>query len=66
MLDWDNAGRAETITISDLSTGAVLDTRTFSGFQGGQYASWMISGNVVIRVTPAAGSSPVVSGVFFN
>ena len=65
-LDWDNAGRTETITIRDLTTNAILDTRTVSGFQGGQYLSWLISGNVVIRVTPVGASSPVVSGIFFN
>ena len=65
-LDWDNAGRTETVTIRDLTTNAILDTRTVSGFQGGLYLSWLISGNVVIKVTPAGTYSPAVSGIFFN
>jgi len=66
LLDWDNAGRVETITITDLSTGVVLDTETASAFQGGVYYSWKFSGNVVVQVTPSGTSSPVVSGIFLN
>lgn len=66
LLDWDNAGRTEKITITDLSTGAVLDTQTVSGFQNGQYASWVITGSAVLTITPVGSSSPVVSGIFFN
>lgn len=66
LLDWDNAGRVETITITDLSTGVVLDTETVSGFHGGTYISWLISGNVVVKITPAGSSSPAVSGIFLN
>jgi hypothetical protein len=66
LLDWDNAGRAETVTITDLSTGTVLDTETASAFQGGIYLTWTISGSVVVTVTPSGTSSPVVSGIFLN
>jgi hypothetical protein len=66
LLDWDNEGRVETITITDLSTGVVLDTETASAFQGGIYYSWVISGSVVVTVTPSGSSSPVVSGIFLN
>jgi hypothetical protein len=66
LLDWDREGRVETITITDLATGAVLDTETASGFQAGTYLSWQISGDVVVNVTPSGTSTPVVSGVFLN
>jgi hypothetical protein len=66
LLDWDNEGRAETITLTDLSTGVVLDTETASSFQSGAYYSWLISGSVVVTVTPSGTSSPVVSGIFLN
>jgi len=66
LLDWDNENRVETITITDLSTGVVLDTETASAFQLGVYYSWMISGNVVVEITPSGYSSPAVSGIFFN
>jgi hypothetical protein len=66
LLDWEAAGRVETITITDPSTGALLDSETFSGFQNGEYPSWLIKGNVLVKVTPVGTFSPVVSGVFFN
>jgi hypothetical protein len=66
LLDWDKEGRVETITITDLSTGAVLDSETASGFQAGTYYSWMISGSVVVTVTPSGNSNPAVSGIFLN
>jgi hypothetical protein len=66
MLDWDGNNRSQTITIIDASTNTVLDTRVFSGFYDGLYASWAIKGNVTIKVTPVGTTSPVVSGIFFN
>ena len=66
MLDWDGASRSQTITILDAVSNAVLDTRTFSGFHDGLYASWNISGNVSIKVSPNGYISPVLSGVFLN
>ena len=66
LLDWDGVSRSQTITILDPVSNAVLDTRTFSGFHDGLYASWNIGGNVTIRVSPEAYSSAVVSGVFLN
>ena len=66
LLDWDSFSRSQTITILDALTNAVLDAQTFSGFHNGQYASWNIKGNVIIRVTPSGYVSPSVSGIFFN
>ena len=52
-LDWDNyqGGRAEQIQILDASTNNVLDTRSVTGFQNGQYLVWNINGHVKIVVT---------------
>ena len=50
----------------DAATGAVLDTRTVSGFQGGTYLSWTLTGNVRFRITNAGGSNAVLGGVFFG
>jgi hypothetical protein len=66
LLDWDSTTRSETITIRDLSTNTVLDTETFSGFHGGEYATWNIHGNVVVTVTGVGYTTPVISGIFFN
>jgi len=72
LLDWDTTGRQETITIQDTGTRAVLYAGTFSGFQNGEYMTWLIQGNVTFTVTPIGPASstnpdsPVVSGIFFN
>lgn len=70
LLDWDSTSRQETITIHDASTNALLSSVTLNDFQNGLYATWSITGNVVITVTPVASASgpttPVVSGIFFD
>jgi hypothetical protein len=66
LLDWDNAGRAETIQITNPSTGAVLDQRTVSGFTNGTYLVWNVTGSVRIKVTRTQGVNATVSGLFFN
>jgi len=66
LLDFNNAGYAETITIKDTSSGTVLDTRSASNFNGGVYLVWNVSGNVTVTFTGAAGGWGVLSGVFFG
>ena len=66
LLDWDTFTRSETITIKDVATDTVLDAETLSTFHEGYYATWNLQGNVSITVTPKAGTSPAVSGVFFD
>jgi hypothetical protein len=65
LLDWDTAGRAETINILDASNNNVLDSRPASSFQGGEYLVWNVKGHVIIQVNGTAGPNGVVSGVFF-
>ena len=69
LMDWDNynGGRSERIDVLDGGTGATLDTRTASGFYGGQYLVWSLGGHVVIRVTNTNPSSnSLVNGLFFG
>jgi hypothetical protein len=66
LLDWDTSSRSQTVTILDAATLAELDTRTIGNFHEGVYGVWNFRGNIVIRLTPAVGTSPVFSGVFFN
>jgi hypothetical protein len=66
LLDWDSTARSETIAILDAVSNAVLYTGTFSGFHKGEYASWNVQGNVLIRVTKTGGANGVVSGIFFD
>ena len=65
-LDWDNNGRTETVKVVDASDASnVLDTETLSGFSGGVYLVWNITGNVNITITASSGNA-VVSSVFFG
>jgi len=66
LLDWDSFNRPETISIIDVSSNQVIDSRNFNGYHDGQYASWMITGNVIIRVTPIGEIYAAASGVFFD
>jgi hypothetical protein len=69
-LDWDGAGRAETINVIDANPNnpspAVLDTEAVSGFGLGKYLTWNVTGHVLIQFNKTAGSNAVVNGVFFN
>jgi hypothetical protein len=64
--DWDTTQRAETLEVRDAVTNALLDSRTASGFSGGQYWQWTVSGHVIVRIIHTAGANAVVSGLFFN
>lgn len=66
VVDWDSTSRGEIISITDAITGKVMDTRTVSGFNGGTYLQWQVTGHVHVNVNCTAGSNAVVSGLFFN
>ena len=67
VVDWDSGGaRGERIHMLDASTNSVLDTRSISGFQGGQYLVWNLKGHVTLKVTRTSGANAVVSGIFFG
>jgi PKD repeat protein/methionine-rich copper-binding protein CopC len=65
-VDWDWTSRSEQIQALNGSTGAVLDTRTISGFHGGEYLTWDVSGYVKFKVTLLDGVNAVVSGLFIG
>jgi len=66
VLDWDNRGRAETLEVRNGDSNALLDTRSASGFAGGQYFRWMVTGHVRIRIINASTLNAVISGLFFD
>ena len=66
VVDWDSTTRGQRIEVLDANTGAVLDSRTITGFSGGQYWVWTVRGAVRFRVTRTAGANAVVSAVFFD
>jgi hypothetical protein len=65
-LDWDTNARVQTIGVLDAATNGLLDSRSVSSFNGGQYVVWNISGHVKFRITRTSGFNAVVSGLFFN
>ena len=65
-LDWDPEGRAETISLADANSGAVLDTRSISSFSNGEWLVWNLTGNVTVTVTQTGNQNAVISGLFFD
>ncbi|MBZ5676447.1 MAG: hypothetical protein LAP61_19595 [Acidobacteriia bacterium] len=65
-VDWDSAGRTESVTVRDAVSGVMLDGRTLSGFTNGTYLVWAITGHVTITISCTAGSNAVISGIFFG
>ena len=68
-VDWDNQGRAETISVTDATSGAVLDSRSISGFNNGEWLLWDLAGHVKMTVTQIGSNrnaNAVASGVFFD
>ncbi len=64
--DWDNWGRAETVQISNATSGAVLSTQTISSFQSGKYMDYAVSGNILITITNNGPANAVLNGLFLD
>lgn len=64
-LDWDAAGRQQVVEVIDTGSGQLLDSRTLTGFQGGVYLVWDLSGQVTFRIRALSGNA-VLSGIFFD
>jgi uncharacterized protein (TIGR03437 family) len=65
MVDWDYGGRSQTVEVLD-AIGNILDRRSVTGFAGGQYLVWNISGHVRFRISRVIGSSAMLSGLMFG
>lgn len=66
LLDYDYWGRIENVQLSDPNTGAVLDSRTVSNFQSGEYLVYNVSGDVRITFTNVGPENAVLSGLFID
>ena len=65
LIDWGTA-RKQTIEVLNPTTGAVLDTRTATGFHDGQYWVWSIAGSVRFRFSRVTGDTVAASAVFLD
>jgi hypothetical protein len=64
-LDWDQASRIQSVDLLD-NAGTVLDTRTVSGFENGEYLTWKIKGQIAFRISRLQGPNAVLSALFFE
>jgi uncharacterized protein (TIGR03437 family) len=65
-VDWDGNNRQQRIDVVDWATNVLLESRTMSGFNGGQYLVWDVRGRVKFIVNKVGGKSAVVSGLYFG
>ncbi|HET8782842.1 MAG TPA: Ig-like domain-containing protein [Pyrinomonadaceae bacterium] len=65
-LDWDGNNRSQRVDVIDYATNVLMDSRTISQFNGGQYLVWDIRGRVKITVNKVGGKTAVVSGIYFG
>jgi hypothetical protein len=65
-LDWGGNTRGEQVTITNATTGALLNTETVSSFNSGVYLEWALSGNVLFSISRTSGANAVLSGLFFD
>ncbi|HTG43343.1 MAG TPA: chitobiase/beta-hexosaminidase C-terminal domain-containing protein, partial [Verrucomicrobiae bacterium] len=65
-LDWEQAGRVQTVEIFDPLTQSVLHSYTLSSFSNGVYLKYAVEGRLLVRLTRKAGPNAVVSGVFVD
>jgi hypothetical protein len=66
LLDWDNSGRVEDITVTDAANGATLLTKRIDKFSGGQYLIFNAKGSIRIAAKLVSGPNAVVNGIFFG
>jgi len=67
MMDWNNQGRQQTVTVTNADTGSQLDTRIVSNFQDGVWLVWNLQGQVTITITcTTANVTAVASALMFD
>jgi hypothetical protein len=68
--DYNNSGLSEQIQVISAATETILDTETISNFSEGVYLNWVVSGDLVIKVTNLATDpsklTAIVNGIFFD
>ncbi len=65
-LDWDGNNRNQRVDLLDWGTNVLLDSRTISSFNGGQYLVWDVRGRVKFVVNKTGAKTAVVSGIYFG
>jgi hypothetical protein len=66
MVDWENAGRAQTIDVLRASDNTVLATQSVSSFSGGKWVIFDLRGDLKIKFTGTGVGNAVLSGIFLD
>jgi len=64
-LDCDKKGRIMDVQIWNTS-GKMLDRQTVGSFIEGKYVTWLLQGEVIIKIASIGESNPIVSALFFD
>ncbi len=65
-LDWDGNNRAQRVDVIDWATNTLIETRSISQFNGGQYLVWDVRGHVKFVITKTGAKAAVISGIYFG
>ena len=65
-VDYDRAGRQQLLEFFDNSTGKLLASETVSAFENGRYSTWILQGNVRVKLSRIVGPNCVLSALFFD
>ena len=64
--DLDHKRRTESVQLTSVATGAILNTQSVTAFTKGEYLIYDLRGDVKLTLTNAGGPSAVFSGIFFD
>jgi hypothetical protein len=65
-VDYDRLGRDQLLEFFDNATGQFLASERISNFQSGRYSTWLLQGNIRLRLSRLAGPNCVMSAMFFD
>ena len=65
-VDYDRQGRDQLLELFDNVTGQLLASERVSNFQSGRYSTWLLQGNIRLRLSKLAGPNCVMSAMFFD
>jgi hypothetical protein len=65
-VDYDRQGRDQLLEFFDNNNGQFLGAERISNFGEGRYSSWVLQGNIRLRLTRLGGPNCVLSAIFFD
>lgn len=65
-VDYDRQGRDQLLEFYDNVTGRLIGSERIAGFENGRYSTWVLRGNVRLKLSRIAGPNCVLSAMFFD